>query len=544
MAMIKFPCKSCGQKLSVDEKHAGKRVKCPKCGSVGVVPDSSDKIKFHCDSCGQCISVPQVYAGKKGKCPKCKTPIVVPSDDRERADSAASGPSIPSGTDEYSYEDEEPYEEESDLPEESKGVDRKIIFAICGAAAVVVVGIIILVTTILPSGSEPPEAPGSLPQQEIADAGPQSDPVFPDTRQTGTSTPQASKEDTAPKASELSTAAASNDAGKFDLKLRLKPGQKYNVRITRADSSLGRSRSGQVRISHTDTTGLMFEVEQVDANDVARLKVTFLTIHEIAKSDRGQTEYDSTKPDTAAGYPSGPEYSAMIGQSFVTKVAPRARKLEFEGLDETFLRVAEKVIDTRDEANRKRMAKAMTRKISEGVRRSMERAEAERRETRNNRVEVKRKSIERNYRFGREHISEMVRDVIMPFPDGPVGIGDSWQTPTRLTFMRAIDLDDTTYTLRENSPAGALVDLHLKVDMNNKPTLAADGRPDSSTATLTGFYEGSIEIDPTTGWMPHKKVTLRCSGQMNLAPTERNPQGMTVPISVEHVVTVEPIEVE
>ena len=35
-------------------------------------------LKFNCKSCGQKISVPEVYAGKKGKCPKCKTIVVVP----------------------------------------------------------------------------------------------------------------------------------------------------------------------------------------------------------------------------------------------------------------------------------------------------------------------------------------------------------------------------------------------------------------------------------------------------------------------------------
>jgi DNA-directed RNA polymerase subunit RPC12/RpoP len=77
--MIKFLCKNCGQKLNVEDKHSGKRVKCPKCGSVGVVPDDSTTIKFHCKNCGHKISVPQIHAGKKGKCPKCKNVIVVPT---------------------------------------------------------------------------------------------------------------------------------------------------------------------------------------------------------------------------------------------------------------------------------------------------------------------------------------------------------------------------------------------------------------------------------------------------------------------------------
>ena len=38
--MIEFSCEKCRQKLNVEDKHSGKRVKCPKCGDVCVVPDN------------------------------------------------------------------------------------------------------------------------------------------------------------------------------------------------------------------------------------------------------------------------------------------------------------------------------------------------------------------------------------------------------------------------------------------------------------------------------------------------------------------------
>ena len=76
---IKFHCKNCGHKISVQDKHTGKRCKCPRCDSVVVVPRKSTIVGFHCESCGQKISVPQVYAGKKCKCPKCKSIVVVPT---------------------------------------------------------------------------------------------------------------------------------------------------------------------------------------------------------------------------------------------------------------------------------------------------------------------------------------------------------------------------------------------------------------------------------------------------------------------------------
>ena len=207
--MIEFGCKNCGQKLSVQDQHSGKRVKCPKCGSVCVVPDNSDKIKFNCQNCGQSIRVPQIYAGKKGKCPKCKNPVVVPSLKKEPADGAgivsvvcsmcneavqvpetSRGQTIEcpecgsyietssrgalSGSDASvpPRSDEDLYQEETEEYEESEGVDRRIIVGISAVAAVVVVGLIILAAVLRSSRSRPAERPEGLRgQQQLADGG-------------------------------------------------------------------------------------------------------------------------------------------------------------------------------------------------------------------------------------------------------------------------------------------------------------------------------------------------------------------------------------
>ena len=77
--MIEFSCKNCGQKLNVEEKHASKKIKCPKCGELSVVPPKADKITFQCANCGQSVRVLQIHAGKKGRCPKCNQLVVIPS---------------------------------------------------------------------------------------------------------------------------------------------------------------------------------------------------------------------------------------------------------------------------------------------------------------------------------------------------------------------------------------------------------------------------------------------------------------------------------
>lgn len=195
--MINFSCKNCSQKLNVEDKYSGKRVKCPKCGQVGVVPDSPDQIKFHCENCGQSIRVPQIHAGKKGKCPKCKGLVVVPSPKSETAGSAGTlsivcpmceeeihvpetsrgqniecpgcGSFIESTADDVTAPSEESdttptadNDINQDSPEEYKeheGVDRRLIIAISAVAVIAVVGLVILVAVLRPSRS----------QQDVAD---------------------------------------------------------------------------------------------------------------------------------------------------------------------------------------------------------------------------------------------------------------------------------------------------------------------------------------------------------------------------------------
>ncbi len=77
--MIRFACSNCSRLISVHEKHSGKKGKCPKCGTVMVVPERSTVIEFPCRKCGHKISVPQIHAGKRGNCPKCKNVIIVPA---------------------------------------------------------------------------------------------------------------------------------------------------------------------------------------------------------------------------------------------------------------------------------------------------------------------------------------------------------------------------------------------------------------------------------------------------------------------------------
>jgi membrane associated rhomboid family serine protease len=63
--------------LSAKSDYAGKEGKC-KCGTAVIVPGHSEKMKFACIHCRKGISVSNRHAGKKTRCPTCKGIITVP----------------------------------------------------------------------------------------------------------------------------------------------------------------------------------------------------------------------------------------------------------------------------------------------------------------------------------------------------------------------------------------------------------------------------------------------------------------------------------
>ena len=89
---IRFTC-SCGKKVKVPAKYAGKTERCPGCGSQVRISEKSGSerettslesekpkekfIRFSC-TCGKRLKMPEEYAGNKGKCPNCKKQIQIP----------------------------------------------------------------------------------------------------------------------------------------------------------------------------------------------------------------------------------------------------------------------------------------------------------------------------------------------------------------------------------------------------------------------------------------------------------------------------------
>ena len=318
----------------------------------------------------------------------------------------------------------------------------------------------------------------------------------------------------------------------IDLKLRLKPKQKYSLRIIEENKTSQKAMGQSIDINQTKLTELEFKVEEVDANNIASIKVTYLKLKEKGASQGRQMEYDSTNPEISADNPLAPMYSAMIGQGFIMKVSPKGKILELTGVDEMYLKMAEKLADSEDEDLRKKYGDKAQRAIDKSNQRFGSRAK---------RIEALNEKIKKLPMFGQWRLMELLNNVVVPFAGKPIGIGDSWQAGAMRMSMLPDEIEGT-YTLKEKNQTFLTIDINSKIDINNV-TVPGMGSPQGQTkVSLKGSYEGSLQIDQTSGWLNLKKTTLKIAGELKMAGNKQMPQGMTIPISTEFTITVEPIE--
>jgi hypothetical protein len=228
----------------------------------------------------------------------------------------------------------------------------------------------------------------------------------------------------------------------------------------------------------------------------------------------------------------------MIGQSFVAKVTPEGKIVKLDGLAEMYQQMAEPLVEYEDEATRQGYAGMETASSEQDAKRQIDRTN-QKYGSREKRIEATREKLGKGPYTREENIRDMMGNIIMSFPRGPVGIGDSWMAPI---FMGDMELGDCAYTLRETNQVAVLVDIGLKIDVDEEVPARADGGRGSSRTNLAGSGEGSLEIDPSSGWMVRKDMTLRYSGETKTAPTERNPRGTTMTQSMENITNVESIE--
>ena len=135
--------------------------------------------------------------------------------------------------------------------------------------------------------------------------------------------------------------------------------------------------------------------------------------------------------------------------------------------------------------------------------------------------------------FAEKQFLDMVRSTIMAFPDGRVGIADSWEGKVMSphSFLPEID---ATYTLKESDKGVVGIDVGSTITLDKIPAPAQKSSASQTRVKMNGFYRGTLHIDKASGLMIRKKTKMQLSGQVI--------QGQTIiPMAIESVVTVEPV---
>jgi len=324
----------------------------------------------------------------------------------------------------------------------------------------------------------------------------------------------------------------SGAAEKLDLKLRLKPGEKHSMRITTTQNIAMESMGKQENVSHTKTLGIEFEVKEIDANDVASVKVTYLTLQEKTKMGEREFGYDSTKPDTPEDH-FGQMYSDMMGESFIMKITPKGKITKLTGVDEMFLNMAEKTMAREDESIKER--------LKEKAKQAIDRID-KKYGSREKRKEALKEQVKNFPGFGEQPIKNILSEMTVVFPSGTVQIGDSWKDNIVIGFGSGAPIEiEGTYILKGIEKQVLTINVSGKRNLDDKPIISEVG-PIKSTTRLAGSYEATLKVDEKSGWLLGKQANMKFAGETKTAGDKQTPQEQTMKMSIEASIVVEPIQ--
>lgn len=292
---------------------------------------------------------------------------------------------------------------------------------------------------------------------------------------------------------------------KFDLKLKLKKGQKFGLKMVTNQKMSQTMMGQQQKMNRMTTMGMSFEVLAVDDNGNMSIKTTYQNIHTRMEGPMGVMEYDSTRPQQpGADNPMSAMYKAMLGQSFITKLSPKGQILEINGIDEMVAKMIDKIAT--DEARKQQMKQMIKNFINE------------------------------------DQMKETSGAMVAALPQKPVGIGDSWKNKISVAVGFPMKID-TTNTLTDYKEGIITIQTNADIETGDdaKPT---EMGPMKMTIKMKGTQKGTIQIDAATGWIIRSKTDVNFTGEFKTEPNEQMPQPMTIPIAIESVTTVEPMAVK
>jgi predicted RNA-binding Zn-ribbon protein involved in translation (DUF1610 family) len=535
--MIKFTCSKCSRHITVDEKHAGKKGKCPDCGQVVVVPGESKTFAFSCPSCKYKIKVAESYAGRKAKCPKCKESVEVPFGNEIPVPEARSATvacgicgqavRVPEGTVGESLQcpkcgsyvdpasggfasevaepatngEEEEYYEESygaSTPTESMGRDRRLILILSGMALIVVVGIIALIVFLKSSGSSPAQQLDTpLQPGQVADVNSQPQPPK--------SVAQRTEEAVTP---EIASTAP--------LQFGPAPGTKRTMRISTATTQSIQIAEQEPDITAVETFTFDLEAMPAGTDGTIPLRVSLEAVQiETGTADAMVGKYDSTKPQNGTKNTIGEWYGLFLGKPFTISVSSRG-EIASLALDELFVAAAEERLraegrtDLRSDSHQESVLRMKTHLEGFPV-------------------------------MSRDKVSNLISELIFMLPDEPLRTDTTWNRSMSIPQVNRRLALATAYTVTSVEDGICTIQAEGKRSYEEEAVVQEMGQAKLSYK-LGGTCHTTFTLDSRMGWLLGKEQQTNLSGQMVMTGTGSPELDRANQVALEIAVTVTTVE--
>ena len=277
------------------------------------------------------------------------------------------------------------------------------------------------------------------------------------------------------------------DTGKVQFRLRLEKGHSFRSE-TVARQVITQSVGGQaIKVDTAIGTTYKYDVQEVSPDGTATLKVTIDGMSMTLDAPNMKVEYDSANPPAEIP-PQAQGAAAMVGTSFTMEMNSRGEVTRVEGV-ETMLEAV--LAKGGGAAAKEQLAK----------------------------------------QFSNDAMVATMQGMLAPYPDEPVGVGDSWSSKMSVTAGFPMQID-STYTLKERAGGMATlaVESTIKTDPNADPVAVG---PAKAKVEIGGKRTGQMVVHETVGWTMSSKLDIDFKGSLKMVGVE-----MSIPITVTGEMTV------
>ena len=260
---------------------------------------------------------------------------------------------------------------------------------------------------------------------------------------------------------------------KIRLQIHFKGGETYKILAT-IDQKMYQTIQGQRQdITQRMKTETTFNVEKVDTDGVASVKVIYNSILYEQDGPFGKIKYDSSDPPDEV-HPMVMGFAAFVGRSISVKMAPDGETKDIQGLDAIWEDMMEKY-------DQPEVPDSVEEKLRE--------------------------------QFGIQVFKEMMEKITDIYPKKPVGIGDSWTKQFAISSPIPMIVENT-WTLRDIKREVAIIEVRSVLKTN--PESQVEMPPVKYKYDICGNQKGRTVINRSTGWLKKSEVTQKFYGQIEM----------------------------